>query len=309
MTAADRESRRGAIRRLFLPCLVWCCPAFAAPQFSDTALLPADGFLQVWKKSENPRIFTSSDLYGHIDGGAEMFLEFGFEQLTFQPYTPDFNKAAAKDSGEMQVEIYRMTDPTAATGIYLMNCGKESPDPSFRQRHTINQYQLLFKRDRYYVIVNNSDGAPGLRSAMIEFARHIAGRLPAERPAQPDQGLPQDGLNGASVRLIRGPYALQSIFTLGTGDILQLGRRITAVSGNYQDAGGKHTLVIADYPDEPAAARAFGNVQANLDKYLKVQEKSERRLVFQDYSGEYGVVSVTGKRLTVRLHLARKPAG
>ena len=146
--------------------------------FPDTALLPPDGFLKAWKKAENPRVFTASDLYGHIDGGAEIFLEFGFEQLTVQPYSPIAAGAAKTTADEFKIEIYRMADPIAATGIYLMNCGKESQDPSFQERHSLNQFQLIFKRDRYYVIVNNSEGNEKLRLDMLEFGRFIAGRLP-----------------------------------------------------------------------------------------------------------------------------------
>lgn len=274
----------------------------------DTGLLPPDGFLKIWKKSETARVFTASDLYGFIDGGAELFLEFGFEQLTVQPYTPNFQPGAANAAtDEFQVEIYRMSDPVAATGIYLMKCGRETAHPSFAERHTLNQYQLVFKRDRYYIVINNSDGNEKLRSGMLEFGRHIAKSLPADPPLKLDAVLPSKGLDKASIRLIRGPYALQSVYTLGNGDILQLGRALTAVAGNYQDAGGKYSLIITDYPSEPAAHKAFLNLRNNLDTYLKVQEKTDNRLVFLDYSREFGVVSLTGKRLTIRVHLARKP--
>jgi hypothetical protein len=274
----------------------------------DAALLPPSGFLQTWKRTENPHVFTASDLYGHIDGGAEIFLEFGFEQLTVQRYTPDFKPETGKPAAdEFTVEIYRMADPIAATGMYLMNCGNEAADASFRERHTLNQFQLLFKRNRYYVIVNNSDGNEKLRASMLEFGRYLAARMPAESPVKLDELLPAKGLDKSSIRLIRGPYALQSIYTLGDGDILQLGRSLTAVAGDYRDAGGKYSLVLVDYPSEAAAQKAYINVQNKLDSYLKVQEKSDRRLVFQDYNQEYGVVSVAGKRFTAQVHLVKKP--
>lgn len=268
-------------------------------------LLPPDGFLQVWKRSGNMRAFTSSDLYGYIDGGAEIFLEFGFEQLIVQPYAPA--AGAGKTADEFKVEIYRMADAVAATGIYLMNCGKEAPDPTLQVRHTLNQFQLIFKRDRYYVIINNSEGNEKLRPAMLEFARYVAARLPAEIPVRTDEILPQKGLVKNSVRLFRGPYGLQSVYTLGSGDILQLGRKLTGVAGSYQEPGAKFTLVLVDYPTEEAAQSAFANVVKNLDTYLKIQEKSSRRLVFLDFNREFGVISVTGKRITVQVHLAQKP--
>src|SRR5512146_1704116 len=83
-----------------------------AAHAQETQILPADGFAGGWKKAEAPKRFTQADLYGYIDGGAELFLEYGFEQLTVQKYR--------NGADEFTVEAYRMTDPAAATGIYLM---------------------------------------------------------------------------------------------------------------------------------------------------------------------------------------------
>ncbi len=297
---------RPALLLSLIACCLGCASRAAA---QDQALLPPDGFRQAWKKAERARVFTSADLYGYIDGGAEIFLEFGFEQLTVQLYTSNFGKSGPQASPEeLQIEVYRMKDPVAATGMYLMNCGKETPDAAFAERHTLNEFQLLFKKNRYYVIINNVNGSKAVRPAVVEFARFIASRLPPEQPLKVDELLPRAGLEKSSVRLIRGPYALQAIFTLGEGDILQLGRQITAVSGNYQDAAGKRTLIQVDYPDEKAAQRAFQFVRKNLDSYLKAEESSESRLVFKDTAGQFGAVSIRGIRLSVQLHLAKRPA-
>jgi hypothetical protein len=292
--------------RLLLPLGVLLSAVSAAQAASapDMALLPPGGFLDAWNRADNHRVFTAGDLYGHIDGGAEIFLEFGFEQLTVQRYAAARANGDDQTAGGLQVEIYRMTDPMAATGIYLMNCGQESRDPAFAERHSASKYQLIFKRDRYYVVVGNTTGNHAFQAIMRDFARYIAARLPAEQPTKITGPLPKDGLIESSVRLIRGPYALQSVFTLGDGDILQLGRKLTAVSGSYRDVGGKHSIILADYPSAAAAAKAFDHLRKNLDKHLTVQENSERRLVFKDYNEKFGLVSVTGKRISITLHLS-----
>jgi hypothetical protein len=284
--------------------LVSAAQAVDAP---DMALLPSNGFLNAWNRSEKHRVFTASDLYGHIDGGAEIFLEFGFQQLTLQQYAPARTKGDDQSPGTLQVEIYRMSDPIAATGIYLMNCGQESRDPAFSERHCLSKYQLIFKRDRYYVIVGNTTGDKALQTVMLDLARYIAARLPADQPPKITELLPKDGLIESSVRLIRGQYALQSIFTLGDGDVLQLGRKTTAVCGAYRGANGKYTLILADYPTAAAAAEAFDHLRKNLDNHLTVQENAEHRLVFKDHDDRFASVSVTGKRLSITLHLSSPP--
>jgi hypothetical protein len=296
--------------RLLLPfCVVLSVVSAAqAVNAPDMALLPPNGFLNTWNRAEKHRVFTASDLYGHIDGGAEIFLEFGFEQLVLQRYTPARTKGTDQPAGELQVEIYRMTDQVAAAGIYLMNCGQESRAPAFAGRHCLSKYQLIFKRDRYYVIVGNTSGNKAFQTVMLDFARYITARLPAEQPLKNTGLLPKDGLIESSVRLLRGQYALQSIFTLGEGDVLQLGGKITAVSGSYRNANGKYSLILAEYPTAAAAARAFDHLRKNLDEHLTVQGNAERRLVFKDYDDKFGAVSVAGKRISITLHLSSPPS-
>jgi predicted metal-dependent hydrolase len=53
---------------------------------------------------------------------------------------------------------------------------------------------------------------------------------------------------------------------------------------------------------------AFNHLTANLDTYLKPTASTDARLVFQDYEKKYGVVTVAGRRLQVRLHLTKAPA-
>ena len=266
----------------------------------DLPPLPPSGFLGTWSVEGKPRLFPGSELYGHIDGGAEIFFEFGFEEATVQRYR--------SADGEVVVERYTMSDPLAALGIYLGKCGEETPDPGFAERHTGGRFQLMFVRDRYFVIVDNPAGAPALAPVLVDFARFIASRLPESRPVTVFDALPANGLIEGSRRLIRGPVALEAIATLGRGDILQLGGRTTAVAADYSDAGGKHTLIVATYPDAQIAAAAFRNLADNLDPEIKPLERTAIRLVFRDYDGTFGTASLMGSRLELRLRLRHQPS-
>jgi hypothetical protein len=276
--------------------LLLTAPSLASAQ----VLVPADNAIAGWKKSEPQKTFNQADLYGYIDGGAELFLELGFEQLVVQKYK--------NGSDEIAVEMYRMTDPVAAAGIYLMKMGKETPVPAFQDRNNINNFQLMFQRNRYYTIVNNLGGKEAVRPAMVKFATAVASAMPAATPITQVSLLPKPGLVPSSVRLLRGPYGLQAVYTLGEGDILQLGGKVTAVSGDYKDASGSYTLIVADYPDVAAARKALAYFQANLDKYSKITAKQDAGFVFQDYQKKFGAVRLTGKRLEIKVHLVKAPA-
>jgi hypothetical protein len=265
----------------------------------DGLLMPGDAAVAGWKKSEAARVFGGADLYGYIDGGAELFLEFGFDRLTLQKFRSGRN--------ELAVEIYRMADPIAATGIYLMKCGKPTRDPSFAARHTINRHQLMFVRERYFVTVNNLSGGDAAGADLVKFGRAVASALPADRVPVELSSLPARGMVAGSERLVRGPFGLQSIFTLGEGDVLQLGGRIVGVAEDVRDEGGEWTRLVVVYPDGAAAARAFANLRQHLDSYLKPVTSAATRLVFRDFENKFGAATVNARTITLLFHLARAP--
>ena len=83
-----------------------------ARQVPADDLMPPDGFLGSWQSSDERRTFTTESLYDHIDGGAELFLELGFDRVEVQHYTAG--------EAEVAVEVYLMRDSPAALGIYGM---------------------------------------------------------------------------------------------------------------------------------------------------------------------------------------------
>ncbi len=264
----------------------------------QAGVLPGDGFLGRFH-AEPTRSFVGANLYAYIDGGAEIFFELGFDGLTLARFT-------AGDE-HVTVESYLMADSTAALAIYLEKCGSETPIAGFAERHTAGAHQLMMVKGAYFVAVNFDSGGRGRSAVLAAFARAIAARLP-DGPEVPEvKLLPTQGLQAGSVRLIRGPVGLSGIATLGDGDILQLGGKVTAVAGQYTGPEGPLSFILATYPDAAHAASAFRNLRVNLDREIEPLVWTDSRLVFRDYDGSFGVGSLEGTRLEIRLHLKRQP--
>ena len=274
--------------------------ALAAGPAGDVALLPADGTVAGCLRSGAAEIYPGAELYGLIDGGAEAFLELGFECVTVQRY--------ACGEREITLELYRMSDATAALGIYLAKCGRENPDPALAARNTIGRLQLQLVRGMLYATATGDAAADGLRAALIGLAGTAVGAVPAAA-GDPLAPLPRAGLVAGSERVIRGPFALQAIVTLGDGDVLQLAAdSTTALAGEYRDErGARFSRIIADYPSAAAAASAFAAVRVGLDEYLTVVESSAARLVLRDHAGRFAVVARNGARVEVLANLVAAP--
>ncbi len=286
--------------RATVPAVLALLVAASVAAAGDDALLPASGFAGGWTREGRAKVFPADSLYNHIDGGAEIFLELGFEEATVQRY--------ARAADEIVVECYRMRDAEAALAIYLDKCGAETPSPGFGERHTAGRYQLLFVRGRFFVIVNNPPGTPAVAPALVEFARAIAARLPRGAEVRAFDVLPREGVVPGSERLIRGSVGLQAIATLGEGDILRLGGTLTAAAARYTGgAAGDRTLVVVVYPSEADAAGALRHLVNHLDPEIRPLAATERRVVFASYDGTFGVAARAGTRLELTLRLKARP--
>lgn len=279
--------------------------ALAAPGCGGPAApgspFPADGFSGSWHRDGSPTALPGADLYGRIDGGAEVFLELGFDRLLVQSYR--------SEDGEMEAELYRMRDPAAALGIYLSKCGDESPAPGLQARHTVGPRQLQLVKGASYLAVNVLAGDGDMVPAMVALAAGIAANIPAGDAGSIFAALPTAGRVPGSERVIRGPFTLEAIYTLGENDILSLGGRLTAVAAAYRDpSGGTWTQIEVPYPDAGAAQAAFAHLASNLDPYLRVLASSPSRLVFSDYADRYGEVARQGAAIHIRVNLAEKPS-
>ncbi len=277
-------------------------------QSAPRNLMPED--VGAWKKKGEAKLFEGADLYGHINGGAEVFLELGFDRLDVQAYSNGKKK--------ISVETYWMTDRAAALGIYLMKCGKETRDSSFQERHTVNEYQLFFQRGSVYVTINSPSGEAEPAKALIPFGQRVAERIPwGDAPNQRTDGardlfasLPEEGRITGTERVIRGAFTLQGVYTLGTGDILLLDGRVTALAADYAGDGKnahRFTRILADYPDKSAAAAAFANVKNDLDPGFELISSDDSIVVFKDYSGRFGKIELCGSRLDMKLALPTDP--
>jgi hypothetical protein len=147
--------------------------------------------------------YKGKELYGYIDGGAELYNEYGFERVTVQRFT--------RDSDEIQAAVYRMATPDAAFGIWsLSHASIDITDTSTGWTHFANG-QLLMARGRYYIsITGRMKDKEDLR--WLAAAGTALGRSVRERDAR----LPAIFSNALlrpvqrSVRLIRGPLGLQN---------------------------------------------------------------------------------------------------
>lgn len=308
---------RYASAGIFLSLVFILCDGQAAVTSADVAF-PKDNYVPGWVKSERLLHFEKSNLFDYIDGGAELFLEFGFDGLLVQRYTKYYPGGAgrgedttrtqfAEPAGggdEIAIEVYRMESSEAALGIYLSKCGKETPIKGITARNTGDRYQFTILKGDCFIQVNSFSGDERLMRVMTALADKVLRSIPKGHTVRLLDRLPKKGLLRGSGLLVRGPYSLQSIFTFGRGDVLQLGGRVFGVTGDYiGENGDTYTRILISYPDTKAALSAFDNLLNNLDPYLEIKHRWEKGFSFKDYRAKFGIVKLQDDVMEIEINL------
>lgn len=89
-------------------------------------------------------------LYGYIDGGAELYFEYGFRRAVVQDIL--------RNSRFVHLEVYEMASPEGAAGIFSVSsqgCSRE-----FWKFACASRFQVQTARGRFFVRAANASGTP-----------------------------------------------------------------------------------------------------------------------------------------------------
>jgi hypothetical protein len=125
-----------------------------------------------WALSEAPAKYTPETLFEYIDGGAEAFLQFGFEELTAASYV-------SSKKLEVRVDVYRQPNAARAFGIYSQERRAGSPKMPGKLEGIASPDHLEFVAGAYYVKLALPTG--GSPDTLPMFAAKIAAKLPGAR--------------------------------------------------------------------------------------------------------------------------------
>jgi hypothetical protein len=271
-----------------------------APAAATVAFFPEDDFLPGWRRSGAIAEYGPAGLYNVIDGGAELFLEMGFVNLRVQKYS--------SPGAEMALEAYQMENPAAALGMYLLKCSRETPLPGIDGRHSGDRFQIVMQRGDHFIQINNFSGREELLPVMKFMANHILASIPPGAPVRELEILPAENQEPGTALLLRGPFSLQAVYTLGDGDVLLLGGKIFAAAAAYREpTGAGYTQIVAPYGAPEPARAAFANLRRHLDRYIQVLGEGNGFFNFKDFRNDFGRAEIRGDRLVILVKLAQMP--
>jgi hypothetical protein len=236
----------------------------AAPAYPPLdAFFPASGSILGYTAPQGPRTFVHSNLTDFVDGQADTYFVYNFQQVAVGNYMDTAGRV-------LHVEIWQFADPADAYGVYTISRSVITAAIG-NDGSTTPERRIAFWQDRYYVHVSVTEKQA--QSDLEAFAKAVAAKLPTggDHPALL-QRLPADGLVANDAVYFHEEITIQNEIFLGGTNKLGLSPKTNGLLAHYTLAGQNASLMLIEYPDAQSAAAGLQGLQsAQVDKLVASQ--------------------------------------
>jgi hypothetical protein len=243
-----------------------------APAVEIELLFPKPGLKEQFQVAGSVRVFSDEELFDFINGGAPIFLEYGFRRVAIQRY-------ALSTGSSVSAEIYEMEGPAAAYGIFSFQSVGVERGSGPGDGGVVGSYYVSFWKERYLVTVTGEDETAGTRKILLEIAHSIEQKI-AGRGKVPELARLLDSGNLGCLEqvYIRGNMGLYGNFVFDTEDIF-----------------GVQEGVVLRYPDSKFVVIRYESEQTAVDWFRNGREGISKSSQFTVVSGGGGVLVLEGR--------------
>jgi len=231
-----------------------------------------------WETSES-KTYTRDNLFEYINGGAELYISFGFSKVYSRVYT-------AENQPGIILDIFKMNSARDAYGVFTFS--SETTNADIGQGAYLDNGVILFWKDHYYVSIMSYPETSESREAIIELALAVDGNIKTtgSLPGVLDY-LPVEGLDSNSIRFFHHPAWINTHYYISDENIFVIDSQSDCVLARYGDRDNRMVLLLIEYHDPEVARAGYDFFRKD---YLPELEESE---VVKLEDGTY-----TGCRLT-----------
>jgi len=268
---------------LFLCLLFFCCAALGKSEEQSAGLmvyLPDSSQVDGWSLAFAPEEAEGDDLFLLIDGGAELYHEYGFKRALVAEYS-------GPGSRKINIEMYRMRDPFSAYGIFSFKAGAKGEKLNIEDGAVLEDYYLTFYKSDIQISVTALDSSKETRKDLIRFAEAISLKIGKSDGNLPDivSLLPAEGNEFHYIKYIKGYLGLMNNFDFGLGNLFGVSEGVIGKWGNT-------TGILLKYPASSDAGKWFGSSGERF-------KTSDRYREFSLNDGRYSVVDEKERQIVV----------
>lgn len=235
-----------------------------------------------WQAISDARVYSPDQIEQLVGEEAIIYKEYELRNLAIREYADGSGK-------RLQVEIYQMSYPSRAYGIYSFRRTPRLSLGAFGPRGDIVKGAINFWQGPYYVRVidNMAADASGAASSnqISALAQAISDKIGPVKSEQPPLlgHLPETGRVDKTERYFIGPRALSRYYNYGANEQFGFAKAVEAVAADYRQGGREVKLAIVEYHTPQLASEAHKRVQA----YNESLPESKRNQLILKREGNY----------------------
>jgi hypothetical protein len=258
------------------------------------AFLPAPGEAPGWTPASQPQRYIGEDLFVFINGGAEIYHEYGFRQVLARDYADGSGRTVA-------LEIFEMAGPAAAYGMFTFKSSGKGRPAGIGQDSELEDYYVNFWKGSILVTVTGFDSSPASLAGVLAIAKAVEKKISGSG-VRPDifDGLPPDWAAAPARKYLKGPLGLYNLYPFFTADVFKF-REGAAVEKNGL------RLFLLRYSDAAERERRFPEIVKAFSSGSRYRKATSSPEAFSAEDGKKNII--TGRGRGARLALIVGPPG
>ncbi len=198
--------------------------AFSQPA---TGMIPGEDWLPGWEHTYDVVSYQGDDLFFLINGGADLFLEYGFVDVAAV-------ELQHPDDGKLYLEAYRMDSDTAAFGVFSLRKGGASVDPAEGIWRAMGQDYMHLWHGSYYVSVSGGNLKPERRVELFNALTDYIMERGAAKNILPSILAEQPEVDPGSCIYLMGSLGMNNIYSFGPGNMFSIHEALVWKQENLQ---------------------------------------------------------------------------
>jgi hypothetical protein len=231
--------------------LVWCEASSGATPLES--LIPKKDLPKEWSLIQGPQTYNKKTLFEHINGQAELFLQYGFQKSVFAIY-----QYKERSENQIEVDIYDVGNVVQAFGVFSRFRNEDRPG-GFGLDSYLDDHTALFYKGKFFVLLYATESNPEF---LRQFSKLISSKILDSLPPPKEVSyFPKNGLKPGSIQYF--PEGL-----LGH-KFLKKGFRATYVDGEKESH-----LFLSIFKDSQEVTNALKVYKEDLSKKGKVSSEN-----------------------------------
>ncbi len=251
-------------------------------QVETQSLLPENGIVPNWNIKDSIETYKGEDLFMYINGGADVYLEYGLEEVATVRYLNYLNN-------NILVDIYKMSSIDAAYGIFTLASTSKGKPLDIGDQSLLYDYYFDLWKGPYFMRFTANKKDNGMIDTLLFFAKTIDPKISIKgKKPQLTNAFLLPGFEIRNVKYITGIIGLNNIFNFGHGSIAGFSE---GLFGKWEDK----SLFVFSYRDDRKCREWFASAKGKMqmskkfsnytvvDDGFTVTDKSGNYLCFKPY--------------------------